>query len=89
MGPMFYLVQCEEARCLISAVLLADWPHELQPWLAVFQRRWRWGHAPRPRPFALGVSGGLGAAFLGPVLKSVNSPPGCLLGGSGSRPKRK
>ena len=32
MGPMFYLVQCEEARCLISAVLLGNWPHELQPW---------------------------------------------------------
>ena len=32
MGPMFYLVQCEEARCLISAVLLADWPRESSPW---------------------------------------------------------
>ena len=31
MGPMFYLVQCEEARCLISAVLLADWPRESFP----------------------------------------------------------
>ena len=31
MGPMFYLVQCEEARCLISAVLLADWPREPFP----------------------------------------------------------
>ena len=28
MGPMFYLVQLKEARCLISAVILADWPHE-------------------------------------------------------------
>ena len=32
MGPMFYLVQCEEELLLISAVLLADWPHEFQPW---------------------------------------------------------
>ena len=24
MGPMFYLVQCEEARCLISAVVLGN-----------------------------------------------------------------
>ena len=32
MGPMFYLVQSKEARCLIPMVLLADWPHELQPW---------------------------------------------------------
>ena len=31
MGPMFYLVQCEEARCLISAALLADWPREPFP----------------------------------------------------------
>ena len=31
MGPIFYLVQCEEARCLISAVLLADWPREPFP----------------------------------------------------------
>ena len=28
MGPVFYLVQCEEARCLISAVILGNWPHE-------------------------------------------------------------
>ena len=28
MGPVFYLVQCEEARCLISAVVLGNWPHE-------------------------------------------------------------
>ena len=28
MGPVFYLVQCEEARCLISVVLLGNWPHE-------------------------------------------------------------
>ena len=27
MGPVFYLVQCEEARCLISAVVLGNWPH--------------------------------------------------------------
>ena len=32
MGPMFYLVQCEEELLLISAVLLADWPHEFPPW---------------------------------------------------------
>ena len=28
MGPVFYLVQCKEARCLISAVVLGNWPHE-------------------------------------------------------------
>ena len=28
MGPVFYLVQCEEARCLISAVVQGNWPHE-------------------------------------------------------------
>ena len=27
MGPVFYLVQCEEARCLISAVILGNCPH--------------------------------------------------------------
>ena len=35
MGPMFYLVQCDGALRPISAVLLADWPHEfalLTPW---------------------------------------------------------
>ena len=32
MGPMFYLVQCEEALRLISAVLLGNWPHEFQSW---------------------------------------------------------
>ena len=32
MGPMFYLVQCEGGLPPISAVLLADWPHEFQPW---------------------------------------------------------
>ena len=32
MGPMFYLVQCEGELLPISAVLLADWPHEFQPW---------------------------------------------------------
>ena len=37
------------------------------------QRRWGWGHAPRTWPFALGARGGLGAALLGPVLKSVHS----------------
>ena len=26
MGPVFYLVQCEEALRLISAVLLGNWP---------------------------------------------------------------
>ena len=28
MGPMFYLVQCEEELLLISAVVLGNWPHE-------------------------------------------------------------
>ena len=32
MGPIFYLVQSKEELLLISAVLLADWPHEFQPW---------------------------------------------------------
>ena len=32
MGPMFYLVQSHGALRPISAVLLADWPHEFQPW---------------------------------------------------------
>ena len=28
MGPVFYLVQCEEELLLISAVVLGNWPHE-------------------------------------------------------------
>ena len=28
MGPIFYLVQCDGVLRPISAVLLADWPHE-------------------------------------------------------------
>ena len=28
MGPVFYLVQCEEELLLISAVILGNWPHE-------------------------------------------------------------
>ena len=28
MGPVFYLVQCEEGLPLISAVLLGNWPRE-------------------------------------------------------------
>ena len=31
MGPVFYLVQCDGGLPPISAVLLADWPHELHP----------------------------------------------------------
>ena len=31
MGPMFYLVQCDGGLPPISAVLLADWPHEFHP----------------------------------------------------------
>ena len=32
MGPMFYIVQSNGVLRPISAVLLADWPHEFQPW---------------------------------------------------------
>ena len=28
MGPVFYLVQCEEELLLISVVLVGNWPHE-------------------------------------------------------------
>jgi hypothetical protein len=28
MGPVFYLVQCEEELLLITAVVLGNWPHE-------------------------------------------------------------
>ena len=40
MGPMFYLVQCEEELLLISAVLLADWPHWFAPAPSREKRAW-------------------------------------------------
>ncbi len=60
MGPVFYLVQCEEARCLISAVILGNWPHEfaLAPSPGKKGGRTAAGSVcagcPRPRPAALG-----------------------------------
>ena len=71
MGPMFYLVQCEEALRLISAVLLADWPHEFQPGPCASGAGDGTTHH-GARPFALGARGGLGAAFFGPILRSVH-----------------
>ena len=47
MGPTFYLVQCDGALRPISAVLLADWPHEFA--LAPFPGK----GGLRPRPSAL------------------------------------
>ena len=75
MGPMFYLVQCEEARCLISAVILADWPHEFAlalllgkmagggctPWPAAFSAGFFWGCAAKK------------ARFLDPVQQPLNA----------------
>ena len=52
MGPMFYLVQLKEARCLISAVILADWPHELALAILLGKKGGRWLH-----PVAGGVFG--------------------------------
>ena len=40
MGPVFYLVQCDGVRDPISAVLLGNWPHELQPWTCTVMGAW-------------------------------------------------
>ena len=65
MGPMFYLVQSKEALRLISAVVLADWPHEFAlalllgkragggctPWPAAFSAGFFWGCAAKKARF--------------------------------------
>ena len=72
MGPVFYLVQCEEALRLISAMILGNWPHEFQPGPCSSGAGDGTTHH-GARPFALGARGGLGAAFFGPILKSVHT----------------
>ena len=69
MGPVFYLVQCDEARCLISAVLVGNWPHEF----ALVPSQGKKGGRRLPR-VACGVCGRFlcvyaakKAQFLGPV----------------------
>ena len=60
MGPVFYLVQCEEELLLISAVVLGNWPHEfaLAPSPGKKGGRTAVGSVcagcTRPRPAALG-----------------------------------
>ena len=75
MGPMFYLVQLKEARCLISAVILADWPHEFA--LAILLgKRAGGGCTPWPAAFSAGFFWGCAAKkarFLDPVQQPLNA----------------
>ena len=62
MGPVFYLVQCEEELLLISAVLLGNWPREFQPWPCSSGAGDRATHL-GPGPSLSARVGGLGRRF--------------------------
>ena len=64
MGPVFYLVQCDGVRDPISAVLLGNWPHELQPWTCASGAGDGATHL-GPGPSLSARVGGLGRRFLG------------------------
>ena len=64
MGPMFYLVQSHGALRPISAVLLADWPHEFQPCPCPSGAGDGATHL-GPGPLLSARVGGLGRRFLG------------------------
>ena len=75
MGPMFYLVQLKEARCLISAVILADWPHEFALGILLGKRAGG-GCTPWPAAFSAGFFWGCAAKkarFLDPVQQPLNA----------------
>ena len=75
MGPMFYLVQLKEARCLISAAILADWPHEFALALLLGKRAGG-GCTPWPAAFSAGFFWGCAAKkarFLDPVQQPLNA----------------
>ena len=75
MGPMFYLVQLKEAPCLISAVILADWPHEFALALLLGKRAGG-GCTPWPAAFSAGFFWGCAAKkarFLDPVQQPLNA----------------
>ena len=69
MGPVFYLVQCDGVRDLISAVLLGNWPHEFALALLLGKRAGG-GCIPWPAAFSAGFFRGRAAKkaqFLDPV----------------------